>query len=186
MKTSTAKQIFGEIYDKYVDKIYRFIFLKVNSQEIAEDITSETFLRGWEAFLNQNSPEKPLQDATEQVDPAPDNPEIENMQAFLYQIARNLVTDFYREKGKTQLVSTENVGIIDYRFNLEEKMTLKSDLEQVRATLTSLKEDYQEVIILHYINDLSISEIAKTLNKPEGTIRVTLHRGLKELKKLLS
>jgi RNA polymerase sigma-70 factor (ECF subfamily) len=176
MKTSTAKQIFGEIYDKYVDKIYRFIFLKVNSQEIAEDITSETFLRGWEAFLNQNS--NPLGEN--------DPPEIENMQAFLYQIARNLTTDFYREKGKTQLVSTDNVRIIDPRLNLEEKLALKSDLEQVRATLTSLKEDYQEVIILHYINDLSISEIAKTLNKPEGTIRVTLHRGLKELKKLLS
>lgn len=170
---SNPRKIFSGIYDQYIEKIYRFIFLKVNSQEVAQDLTSETFLKGWEAFKKSQSPN-------------PGGEKIENIQAFLYQIARNLVTDFYREKGKTKIISAENMRIIDPRDNLEEKATLNSDFEQIKANLANLKEDHQEVIILHYLNDLSIKEIAKTLNKPEGTIRVTLHRGLKELRELLS
>lgn len=169
---NNPKKTFSKIYDQYIEKIYRFVFLKVSSQEIAEDLTSETFLRCWEVFRNQN-------------DPSEGN-KIENIQAFLYRIARNLVTDFYREKGKFQVVPAENTPIIDPRINLEQKMAQRSDLEQIRANLAKLKEDYQEVIILHYLNDLSISEVAKTLNKPEGTIRVILHRGLNALRALIN
>ena len=46
---------FSQIYDQYIDKIYRFVYLKVNSQEIAEDITSKVFIRGWEKFRIQNT-----------------------------------------------------------------------------------------------------------------------------------
>jgi len=167
------RQFFSNIYDQYIEKIYRFIFLKVNSQAIAEDLTSETFLKGWEAFKKSQNPN-------------PSEHKIENMQAFLYQIARNLVTDFYREKSRTAVISAENIRIVDPRLNLEERASQNSDLEQIKANLASLKEDYKEVIILHYLNDLSISEISQTVNKPEGTIRVMLHRGLKELKEILS
>jgi len=166
------RQIFSGIYDQYIEKIYRFIFLKVSSPEIAQDLTSETFLKGWEAFKKSQNPN-------------PNKHKIENIQAFLYQIARNLLTDFYREKGRTQVISAENIRIIDPTVNLEEKAEFSSDCEQIKVHLADLKEDYQEVIILHYINDLSIKEIAQTLEKPEGTVRVMLHRGLKELKSLL-
>ena len=133
-------------------------------------MTSETFLKGWEAFQRQETNER----------------KIENIQAFLYQIARNLTTDFYREKGRTQIISAENMKIADPRINLEEKAAQNYEINQIKANLASLGEDYQEVIILHYLNDLSISEISTTINKPEGTIRVMLHRGLKELRELLS
>jgi len=160
------RKVFSKLYDQYIDKIYRFIFLKVNSPEIAEDLSSITFLRGWRAFKNREAKEK-----------------IENPPAFLYQIARNLVIDHYREKGKVQIISAENTRIIDPRVNLEERAYLNSDLEQVRAALVNLKEDYQDVIIFRYLDDLSMPEIAKVLNKSEGTVRVMLHRALKALKK---
>jgi len=166
------RQVFSGIYDQYIEKIYRFIFLKVSSPETAQDLTSETFLKGWEAFQRSQSSN-------------PGEMKIENMQAFLYQIARNLVTDFYREKGRTQTVSAENLKIADPRENLGEKAAQNSEIEQIKVNLANLKDDYQEVIILHYLNDLSISEIAQTLEKPKGTVRVMLHRGLKELKGLL-
>jgi len=160
------RKAFSKIYDRYIDKIYRFIFLKVNSQEIAQDLTSETFLRGWESFKNGNK--------------------IENPQAFLYRIARNLVTDYYREKGRTQVVSAEYVPITDPRQNLEEKSILKSDIDNIRTTLVSLKEEYQDVIIWHYLDDLSISEIAKMLDKSEEATRVMLHRALKALREAIN
>jgi len=164
---SNPQKIFSQVYDQYVDKIYRFVFLKVNSQEIAEDLTSETFFRGWQVFKKQEV-------------------RIENPPAFLYKIAKNLVIDYYREKGKTKIISAEYPGISDPRANLEEKALLSSDFEVIHQALANIKENYQEVIIWHYLDDLSISEVAKLLNKPEGTVRVMLHRGLKELRKWLN
>jgi len=156
------RKIFSQIYDRYIDKIYRFIFFKVNSQEIAQDLTSETFLKSWESFKNGNK--------------------IENIQAYLYRTARNLVIDFYREKGKVQIVSAENPLIPDPSQNLEEKARLSSDLDQIRQALTNLKEDYQNVIIWHYLDDLPISEISQMLDRTEEATRVLLHRALNALR----
>jgi RNA polymerase sigma-70 factor (ECF subfamily) len=172
---------FSKIYDKYIDKIYRFVFLKVNSPEVAEDLTSETFLRGWMAYKNQNSPKESLRDPTGQAKVKNQN-KIENPPAFLYQIARNLVIDYYREKGKFQIVSAQDYRIIDPRVNLEEKANLSSDFEEVRRALANLKDEYQDVIIYHYLDELSVSEIAKVMQKSEGTVRVLLHRALAALR----
>jgi len=164
------RKSFSKIYDKYIDKIYRFIFLKVNSQEITEDLSSETFLRGWEAFKRSQSPN-------------PKNPKIENIQAFLYQIARNLVIDYYREKGHTKVISAEYaLKVADPRVNLEKEAILNSDLDTVRQALVNLKENYQDVIIWRYLDELSIAEIAQIVDKSEGTVRVMLHRALNALK----
>lgn len=162
-KMNNPRKVFSQIYDDCIDKIYRFIFFKVNSQEIAQDLCSETFLRGWQSFKNNKK-------------------KIENPQAFLYQIARNLVVDHYRDKGRTQTVSADCVPIIDPGEDLEEQALLRSDLDTIKSALTGLKDEYQEVVIWHYIDDLSIPEISKMLNKSEGAVRVTLHRALKSLK----
>jgi len=159
---ANLRKIFSQIYDKYIDKIYRFVFLKVNSEEIAQDLTSETFLRGWESFKNGNK--------------------IENPQAFLYRIARNLVIDHYREKGRTQVVSAEFAPIVDPREDLEEKAILTSDVDRIKQVLVNLKEDYQNVIIWHYLDDLPIQEVAKMLDRTEEATRVLLSRALKTLK----
>lgn len=158
-----TRKIFSKIYDQYVDKIYRFIFVKVNSQEVTEDLCSETFLRCWETFKK-------------------DQNKIENIQAFLYRIARNLVTDHYREKGRTQIVSIDYVPIIDPEANLEEESHNNSDFNMIKLALNGLKEDHQEVIIWYYIDDLSVSEIADLTSKSEGAVRVMIHRALNNLK----
>lgn len=164
---ANPRKEFGKIYDKHIEKIYRFIFLKVSSEDIAQDLCSETFLRGWEAYKNTDN-------------------KIENPSAFLYRIARNLVTDHYRDKGRTQIVSTDSLPIADPRPGFEEKIALDSDLVQVKAALTNLKDDYQNVIIWHYLDDLPIQEVAKMLDKSEETTRVLLHRALKSLKNELN
>lgn len=169
---ANPKKEFSKIYDRYIDKIYRFIFLKVNSQEITQDLTSETFLKGWEAFKKSQNP-------------GHNNQKIENPSAFLYQIARNLVIDHYREKGKAQLVSVEYTPIIDPKQDLEEKSLLESDIGQIRLALTGLKDNYQNVIIWHYLEDLSISEVAKMLDRTEEATRVLLSRALKSLRSVI-
>ena len=159
---ANKRKEFSKIYDKCINKIYRFIFLKVNSEPIAQDLCSETFLKGWEAYKEAEK--------------------IDNPSAFLYRIARNLVTDYYRIKGRTQVVSPETIPITDPSPGIEEKVVFNSDLEQVKIGLANLKEEYQNAIIWHYLDDLPIQEVAKMLDKSEENTRVLLHRALKALK----
>jgi RNA polymerase sigma-70 factor (ECF subfamily) len=156
---------YSQIYDRYVAKIYRYVFLRVNSREAAEDLTSETFLRGYEAYKAPGS-------------------DIKNPQAFLYQIAKNLVVDHYRGKAKAQLVSIEDskIQLTDSKINIEQAAMAASDLEQVRKAISGLSEDYQNVIIWRYLEDLPIKEVASLLDRSEEATRVLLHRALNELK----
>ncbi|HOX29988.1 MAG TPA: sigma-70 family RNA polymerase sigma factor [Candidatus Paceibacterota bacterium] len=160
---------FSQIYDRYVEKIYRYVFLRVNSREAAEDLTSETFLRGYEAFKKTGK-------------------KIENPQAFLYKTARNLVVDHYRGKGKAQLVSIEdsNLQFADNKINLEKDAMVASDLDQVRKAMAGLNEDYQNAIIWRYLEDLPVKEVAHLLDRSEEATRVLLHRAMNELKTKLA
>ncbi|MBU0476574.1 RNA polymerase sigma factor [Patescibacteria group bacterium] len=166
------QEAFSKIYDQYIDKIYRFIFLKVSSQEIAEDLCSETFTRGWQAFKKSQNPSL-------------NNKTIENPSAFLYQIARNLIVDHYRQKGRAQIVSTEYIKVSDPRTDLQQQAIIGSDMNMIRRAMVNIKEDYQDVIIWRYLDELSTSEIAKIMDKSEEAVRVTLHRALKSLKEEL-
>lgn len=166
------KEKFSEIYDQYIDKIYRFVYFKVSSQEIAEDITSKVFLKGWEAYQKYQIPNPN------------DQKEILNPSAFLYQIARNTVIDHYREKSKIKIISADIAPqIVDPKTGLEERAILSSQFQEVKLAIQNLKQDYQDIIICHYIDDMKVPEIAEFMGKPAGTVRVMLHRGLKALKK---
>ncbi|MCX6722381.1 MAG: RNA polymerase sigma factor [Candidatus Staskawiczbacteria bacterium] len=158
---------FSRIYDQYIDKIYRFVYLKVSSQEIAEDITSKVFIRGWEAFQT-----------------AKDN--IKNPGAFLYQIARNAVVDHYREKGRDKTVSVDaSPEIADPGENAQNKAILSADVSVIKKAIKKKKKEHQDIIIWHYLEDMPIEDIAELVGKPAGTVRVALHRGLKELKDII-
>ena len=160
---ANPRKEFSKIYDKYISKIYRFVFLKVNSEDVAQDLCSETFTKCWEIYKE-------------------DCNKIENPGAFLYRVARNLVTDYYRSRGRVQIVSPDSLPIADPSPGIEQKANLDSDIGQVRVVLADLKEEYQNAIIWHYLDDLPIQEVARMLGKSEQTTRVTLHRALKALK----
>jgi RNA polymerase sigma-70 factor, ECF subfamily len=156
------KKEFGKIYDQHVSPIYRFILLKVNSREKAEDLTAEVFTKGWDKFKKKER--------------------IENVRAFLYQIARNLVVDHYREKGRIRTISTDDVLIVDSNPGVDEKAEISSDFAQVTMALSKVKEDYKDVVIMKYLDQLSVPEIAQVMGKSEGSVRVTIHRALNALK----
>ncbi|MBI4239532.1 RNA polymerase sigma factor [Candidatus Uhrbacteria bacterium] len=159
---------FGPIFDHYHEKIYRFIYLKVPTGQDAEDITAETFLKAWQYLKEQKK--------------------ISSLQAFLYQIARNLVIDFYRKRGTViESIDEQEIVIADRGdLTLEEKVMLKSDMVQIEAGLRQLKDAYREVIALHYLNELSLAETGNVIGKSHGATRVLLHRGMKALKQILA
>ena len=160
------KKEFSEFYNKNIDKVFRFIYLRVDTTETAQDLTSLAFLKLWK---RQDS-------------------EISNPTAFLYRIARNQIIDFYRSKSKKPL-SLDKVGeIADFqvaRPTFVEKIELTLEMKRIRKVIQNIKPIYADVIIWHYIDDLSSKEIAQILKKREGNVRVIIHRALQALKEQL-
>ncbi len=154
---------FGKLYDRHVDEIYRFVFLKVSTREIAQDIVSETFRKGWRVFK--------------------DDPEMENPRAYLYKIARNLVIDHYRTK-KEHVKSQEIIDELeDEREDLQKKAEERKDMALVKEAMEKLKGSYQDIIIYKYLEEMTNSEIAEIMDKSEGAVRVTAHRAVNALEK---
>jgi len=161
MSKSQEKQ-FEKIYDDYLDKIYRFVFLKVDSEEAAQDVTAQVFTKGWRKFKSGTH--------------------IQNVSAYLYQIARAEVANYYRGSRKYQIVSVESVQVVDTEQDIEQQQIKGSDIAEVKKLLGQLDEDSQNVLIWRYLDGYSNKEIAGMLGKSEGAVRVMIHRALAKLK----
>lgn len=159
------KEAFGLLYNHYLPQIYRFILLKVNSRKEAEDLSHEVFLSAWQHIFDYQYEGFPFS-------------------SWLYQIAKNAVIDFYRTSKKN--VSVENVDENILKVDTEDSDKLDAALEvaQIKKIISLLRPDYQDVLIMRFIEDMSPEEIAGALNKSEGAVRLLQHRAIKELKSL--
>jgi len=167
------KEAFAEIYDFYVVKIFRFIYLKTNSKETAEDLTSEVFLKSWK-YIRESGRKKVR---------------IDKIGSFLYKVARNTIIDFYRKRQNSVVeveIDEERDGKIeDDRQDILAQINAKQEVEELMKALGQLKDEYQEVIILRYVEGLSTSQVAEITGKNEGALRVLLHRAVKSLEKVM-
>lgn len=155
---------FGQVYELYFDKIYRFVFYRVSEKETAEDLVAETFIRIWD---KRNSVR-----------------EVGAFTSWVYQIARNLVIDHYRSR-KTTVSIDDLENVLEYEDQIIEQVNLDFDQQKIFRQLKHLSDDQQLVIKLKFIDDLENYEIAKLLEKTEGAIRVIQHRAIQQLKNLL-
>lgn len=171
-----TKEEFSQIYYQEIDKVFRFFFLRVDLLEEAQDLTSLLFLKFYEFFLDDKNNQK--------------EKKIKDKKAFLFRMAKNLLVDFYRRKNKNPLSLNqlfEEKGLdIETPSNLETKIELNWEMEKIKKALKEINSLYAEVIIWHYVNDLSVKEIASILNKKENNVRVLLHRALEALKKQMN
>ena len=176
LRAGRDPEVFVKLYDIYVDQIYRFVYLKVSSKEEAEDLTAEVFLKTWQYIQEMGAGS------------------IDNLQAFLYQTARNAIIDFYRTKGRESVSlnlekqdeegnSQLKMELVDEKQDVLEKIELSSDIEEVKKALQKIKEEYQEVVVLRFIEEMSVRETAEILGKSEGAVRVLLHRAIGALRK---
>jgi len=156
------KHAFGRLYDVLFDRIYKFVFFRVDSREEAEDITEETFVKVWDKI-------KTYKDVGV------------SFEAWVYRIARNTLIDTYRTKKITESIDTR-WDIVDDKPTPEDLFLENEQLSGVYNSLKDIKANYAEVIVLKYINDLEYSEIAEILGKPQDQVRVLLSRATKALK----
>lgn len=157
---------FGEIYNLLLTPIYRYIFFKVGP-EIAEDLTEEVFFKAWKSLHSYIKKEKlPFS-------------------AWLFRIAHNQVVDYYRHN---QPIEELPMDIVEQREYMSPRYQLESsiNIEHLYSALKKLSQSVEQAVILRYINDLHYREIAKIMNRTEGAIRVLIHRGLKQLKEILT
>lgn len=163
-------EAFGRIYDLYARRIYRFIFFKVASEEEAQDLTADVFLKTWQFLLEEKGGE------------------VRHLGALLYGIARNRVIDHYRSRSlrETLPLADEAKEIIpDDRMDVV-RTEAKLDAELLEKHLRSLKDEYREVLVLRYLDELDTSEIALVLGKQPGNVRVLIHRAVEALRSVVA
>ena len=168
---SKDKEVFIKVYDDFAGDIYRFVYFKVGHAEEARDLTSMIFLKTWNHIQNNS-----LTSST-------------TLRALLYKIARTSIVDYYRETGSKLEVSLDDdehpINVVDENVDLEGDMDRASDIANIKSKLPLLKEEYREIIVLKFVNDLEIDEISEVTGKTRGNVRVLLHRALAALKDLL-
>ncbi len=159
---------FAELYDLFSEKIFRYIKLKVQSQQPAEDILQETFIKTWRAL-----PKFKVEGG--------------NFSAWLYKIAGNAVNDYFRKlyRAPETLELNEHIDVADSRSFLEQ-VVLENDIESAKLSLAQLPSAYRQVLELRFIQDFTISEAAEILGKSNLAVRLAQHRALKQLRKIIS
>lgn len=160
------QEAFSLIYEEFVDRIYKFIRLKVSETEQAEDLLQEVFVKAW-----QGSKKLKVADL--------------NFSAWLYRVASNTVNDHYRKVyRRPQTVELDPAFNVAGKDDTEKLTEDGFETEAVRKVLNDLPDNFKQVIELRYFQDFSVEETAKVLNKSSITVRVLQHRATKKLKQL--
>lgn len=152
------------LYDQLGENIFRYIYYKTCHRETAEDLTSQTFLKALEKWPLYNSSRGPA---------AP----------WLYAIARNLVTDHFRSRGRWGFSSDVMDGWdLPSRDDVLREVTDRETKEELHRALKKLSAAQREVIILRLWEDLPYREIAPLMGKSENSCKMLMSRALKKLK----
>jgi RNA polymerase sigma-70 factor (ECF subfamily) len=155
-----------EVYDRYSPGIYRYAMRLTGSAEQAEDCVAETFSRFLAALRDGRGPR-------------------DYLQAYLYRIAHNWITDIYRRSLPVVDLDGQELTMDESGNRLLHSIELKSQQQHVRWALAQLKAEQRQAIVLRYLEEWEIDEIAFTLKKPVGAVRALLHRAVVKLRKLL-
>ncbi len=154
---------FEQLFETHHAEIFRFVAFKSGHTDTAEDITAQTFLKYWERLLRGEP--------------------IEHPRALLYVIAKGLLVDTFRKSDKERHVEWDEVidGLIHTSPDTD-ALDQARMYAKVLTTLDQLKPEYREIIMLHYVQDLPIADIAHMLEKSQNNVRVLLHRALTKLR----
>jgi RNA polymerase sigma-70 factor, ECF subfamily len=169
-------EAFGQIYDRYVDSVYRYLYYRVGSPQLAEDLTSETFVRALRRIDSFHWQGK-------------------DIGAWFVTIARNLVADHFKSSRFRLEVSTGDILDAAHAGSVNQggvnPGTEDIVLDHLRntellAAVKELKTDQQECIVLRFLQGLSVAETADVMGRSEGAIKQLQLRAVRSLAKLVS
>jgi RNA polymerase sigma-70 factor (ECF subfamily) len=162
-------EAFGELYDRYVDQVYRYIVYRVATTQLAEDLTSETFLRALRrigSFTWQGR----------------------DVGAWFVTIARNLIADHYKSGRYRLELTTDDVtesGAAPVQAGPENEVLEAMQNKVLLEAVKQLNAEQQECIVLRFLQGLSVSETAQIMGKNDGAIKALQYRAIRTLGRLL-
>ena len=158
--------VIGALYERFRLSIFRYLYYRLGDQQTAEDLTSEVFLRMIRSLPGLN-------------------PHSVSFQAWLFQIARNLAIDYYRKMSiRNHIQLDENLVTRDEDIDTSLEKNLTS--ERLRRALSRLNPDQRDVIVLRFVADMPINQVAQTLHKSEDSIKGLQRRGLSTVREILA
>jgi RNA polymerase sigma-70 factor (ECF subfamily) len=149
---------FGELYDHYVGQIYRFVYSRLRSQDMAEDVTSEVFFKALRAIHRYKPSGHPFS-------------------AWLYQISVNAIADHYRSR-KPEADIDDAVGVSAPGLALEDHVAQRDEAARIWLVIESLPAAQRTALTLKLGEDLKLAQIGEIMGKSEGAIKLLIHRGM--------
>ena len=171
----------GQLYDAYVEPLFRFCVARVGNETDAEDLTEEIFLKVIRSI--DGFEWRPL--ARISSDPDVDEEERSPFRAWLFRIARNHVISHYRRQNTRKSDGEVPEWLPDDALGPQELAERAVTIEEVFAVVEALPTAQREVIQLRFGAGLSIAETAEALDKQQTNVKVLQHKGIKRLKELL-
>ena len=158
------KEAFAQLYENYFDKIYRYVVLKIGKAD-AEDVTQQVFVKALQSIASFKWKGIPFS-------------------AWLFRIAHNQVVDYLRKEKKVVKVPLNELS--SRSDSDPQRMAERSlDIEQLISATRQLTRAQREVIGLRFAGELSITEVARTMNKSEGAIKALQHSAIVTLRKTM-
>lgn len=161
-QAKTDPEAFGRLYDQYFQRIYSYIYRRVNDRETAEDLTEDTFMKALGAIKTYRDEGLPFA-------------------AWLFRIAGNLVTDHYR-RHRPVMVIDDDLPLADPGESPEESALRTDSRNEVARALKHLTREQQDVVLLRFGDGLRLKEIADMQGKSEGAIKALMFRALHSLR----
>ncbi len=161
------KEAFGELYERYLDKIYNYVYYRTGNHHDAEDLTARVFTRAMahiETYTERGVP----------------------FQAWLYRIAHNLVANWHRDRGRRKIIPLDE--FIASSIGSESPDHQAEDNEEREALMRAIRrlpEERQQLLLLKFVEHLSNAEIGDIMNRTEGAIKSLYHRTLIALREEL-
>jgi len=166
-RAPSDKAAFGELYERYVKRIYNYIYFRTGSAQDAEDLTARVFFRAMghiETYSDRGVP----------------------FQAWLYRIAHNLTANWHRDQGRRKVVSLEDYIAGELIDDAPDRAVEdQQDIERLRAIVRRMPEERQQLLNLKFVDGMSNAEIGDIMQRTEGAVKSLYHRTLMALREEL-
>lgn len=160
-------EAFAAVYDRYAPALFRHLSYRTPNKETAEDLLSKTFLRVWEYVRSGKK--------------------IVYLKQFLYTTAQNALVDYYRRKNSSDILAEDMTEYDRPDENDRTVLMLDRDFDKARLAeaLAKIKPEFRDVLVMRFIDELEIHEVASALEITPNAVYVRVHRALKALKEVI-
>lgn len=168
MSEPLVQQQLLESYEELSDAIFRHCYFRVSNREVALDLMQDVFVRTWQYVRKGN--------------------DIEDVKAFVYKTANNIIIDYYRKKKSTSLeaLTEREEAPLQPHDRAHDQIVAEAELEQVLKMLEQVEEPYRQAVTLRYVDGLSPKEIAEIIGESPNNVSVRVNRGLEKLQQLMT